>query len=129
MWSLFLLQASLLVILLIFWQVPHFFLVLLNHKKDYLESVAPNMLQMFKENFLQRIFISWIGALAVIKITFTIIPIKLSNLPGARVPHKLSCVFGKIFCYSLCGWFHGLLTLLPVCGTNITMFLCKLECL
>ncbi len=73
-------QALLVVILLILWQVPHFFLVLLNHKKDYLESVSPNMLQMLKENSLQRIFISWIGALAVIMITFTVIPNKLSDI-------------------------------------------------
>ncbi len=66
--------ALLLFVLFVLWQVPHFFLVLLNHKKDYVSSVLPNMLKLLRESSLRRIFISWIGALAVIMLTFTVLP-------------------------------------------------------
>ncbi len=66
--------ALLLFVLFILWQVPHFFLVLLNHKKDYVCSDIPNMLKLMRESSLRRIFISWVGALAAIMITFTVLP-------------------------------------------------------
>lgn len=72
-------NASLPVLLLLFWQIPHFFLVLLNHKKDYIESFAPNMLKRFSEPGLQRIFLPWITALAATMLTFSVIPSKLGG--------------------------------------------------
>ncbi len=72
-------NASLPVLLLLFWQIPHFFLVLLNHKKDYVESFAPNMLKRFTETGLQRIFLPWITALAATMLTFSVIPSKLGG--------------------------------------------------
>ncbi len=73
------LNASLPVLLLLFWQIPHFFLVLLNHKNDYLESFSPNMLKRFSEPGLQRIFLPWITALAATMLTFSVIPSKLGG--------------------------------------------------
>lgn len=70
-------RAVLVVLLLIFWQIPHFFLVMLNHKNDYFESVSPNMLKYLKEPALHRIFMPWIAALAATMITFTTVPSSL----------------------------------------------------
>lgn len=81
--ELFSFQAALPVLLLIFWQIPHFFLVVLNHKSDYSGSVSPTILQELSEHSLQRIFLPWITALAVIMITISIIPLHLSN--GVRI--------------------------------------------
>lgn len=68
------LRAALVVLLLFFWQIPHFFLVMLNHRNDYYRSVSPNMLKYFEEPALQRIFMPWVTALAATMITFTTIP-------------------------------------------------------
>ncbi len=73
------LRAALIVLLLFFWQIPHFILVMLNHRHDYFQSVSPNMLKYFKEPALQRIFMPWITALAVTMITFTTLPIALGT--------------------------------------------------
>lgn len=72
--SLFSHQAMLLVLLLFFWQIPHFFLVLLNHRDDYSQSISPNLLQDFSESALKRIFLPWITALAIIMIIFCLVP-------------------------------------------------------
>lgn len=76
-------QAALPVLLLIFWQIPHFFLVVLNHKSDYSGSASPTILQELSEHSLQRIFLPWITALAVIMITISVIPQQMSN--GVRM--------------------------------------------
>ena len=77
--DLFSFNASLPVLLLLFWQIPHFFLVLLNHKNDYLESFSPNLLKRFSEPGLRRIFLPWITALAATMLTFSVIPSKLGG--------------------------------------------------
>ncbi|MFN2353425.1 MAG: UbiA family prenyltransferase [Desulfopila sp.] len=76
-------QAALPVLLLIFWQIPHFFLVVLNHKGDYSSSASPTLLQELSEHALQRIFLPWITALALIMITLSTMPPQLSN--GVRI--------------------------------------------
>lgn len=76
-------QAALPVLLLIFWQIPHFFLVVLNHKSDYHGGFSPTLLQELSEHALQRIFLPWITALVVIMITFSAMPLQLSN--GVRL--------------------------------------------
>ncbi len=65
-------QAFMLFNLLVLWQVPHFFLVLLNHKKDYADSTFPNMLSLLREMSLRRILIPWIGALSTMMLIFTV---------------------------------------------------------
>lgn len=62
--------AALLISLLIFWQIPHFFLVMLNHRSDYLRSLAPNMLKLLNQQALHRVFMPWITALSATMITF-----------------------------------------------------------
>jgi protoheme IX farnesyltransferase len=72
-----LLRAFLPILLLFFWQVPHFFLVLLNHKKDYTSGPVPNLLQRLSEPALRRIFLPWIAALAMTMLAFTVMPSQL----------------------------------------------------
>ena len=74
------LRAALPVLLLFFWQVPHFFLILLNHKQDYLAGPVPNLLQSLGEPVLQRISLLWIAALAMVMLAFTIMPSTLSDI-------------------------------------------------
>ncbi|CAK8724682.1 UbiA family prenyltransferase [Candidatus Electrothrix laxa] len=71
------LRAFLPVLLLFFWQVPHFFLVLLNHKQDYASGPVPNLLQGLSEPALRRIFLPWIAALAMTMLAFTVMPSQL----------------------------------------------------
>ena len=70
--------AVLLVSLLIFWQIPHFFLVMLNHRSDYLRSLAPNMLKLLNERALHRVFMPWITALSATMIIFTTLDVTFS---------------------------------------------------
>jgi protoheme IX farnesyltransferase len=94
------LNAVLIVLLLFFWQIPHFFLVMLNHRTDYLHSVSPNMLKYFKEPALQRIFMPWITALAATMITFTAIPLPLT-LNGRYVILGNTLLLLILFSYQL----------------------------
>jgi protoheme IX farnesyltransferase len=64
----------LLIALLVLWQVPHFWLVLLNHKDDYLKSRFPHLLEDFKEEALKRFFCTWIGGLVIVMLMFTLLP-------------------------------------------------------
>jgi protoheme IX farnesyltransferase len=69
--------AALLIVLFVLWQVPHFWLVLLNFKKDYLRSRLPNLLKQFRENSLKRFLVTWIGALVLVMLMFLTLPFSL----------------------------------------------------
>lgn len=73
-------SAAILFLLFVLWQIPHFFLVLLNHKSDYARSVTPNMLKLLHESGLRRLFVTWVGALAACMLFFPVIPSTISNL-------------------------------------------------
>lgn len=73
-------QGILPVFLLLFWQVPHFLLVMLNHKLDYASTLLPNILKRLSESSLQRIFLPWIAALTVTMLIFTVLPSSMSNI-------------------------------------------------
>lgn len=90
-------RAMLPVLLLIFWQIPHFFLVLLNHKLDYVSSNFPNMLKKLPETSLKRVFIPWITALAVTMITFTVLPSGIGNLGRLLIVINAVVLFA-LFC-------------------------------
>ena len=64
----------LLILLLVFWQIPHFFLVLLKHQADYTHSVSPSILRYLSEHALQRIFLPWVTAFATIMIIISFSP-------------------------------------------------------
>lgn len=63
--------AALLITLFILWQIPHFWLVMLNFQSDYDGRTLPSLLQQFDENRLNRFMVTWIGAMAVIMLLFT----------------------------------------------------------
>jgi len=93
-------QAILLVLLFVFWQIPHFFLVLLNHRADYSQSILPNLLQDLSEPALKRIFLPWITALSIIMITFCLVPPEMGV--GAKLLILANCLaLMSIFYYQM----------------------------
>lgn len=54
------------VLLLILWQIPHFWLVMLSNKDDYRMSPLPHLSNLIPESKLQIMAILWIGALVVV---------------------------------------------------------------
>ncbi len=71
--------AALLIVLFVLWQVPHFWLILLAFKEDYVTSSLPNVLKQFPEESLRRLFITWIGALVSVMLMFLILPLPLGS--------------------------------------------------
>ncbi len=94
------LRAVLPVLLLFFWQVPHFFLILLIHKKDYAAGVVPNLLHSLSGSGLQRIFLPWMTALAFIMLAFTVMPPPL-NLVVRFLLAVNAVMLGGIFVFQL----------------------------
>jgi len=92
--------ARLLVFLLVLWQVPHFWLVLLSFKEDYQGSNLPNLLQHFRENSLKRFFVTWIGALVLVMLMFVTLPFSLGRLFRAGI-FVNSCLLLIVFVYGL----------------------------
>lgn len=72
-------SAMLLVALLVLWQVPHFHLILLANQEDYRHSSLPHLLRDFSETGLRRLFIPWVGALALAMMMFAVLPQPLAN--------------------------------------------------
>lgn len=83
-------RAMLLILLLIFWQIPHFFLVLLNHRADYSQCISPNLLRYLSVPALKRIFLPWITALAITMIIFCLVPPEIGA--GGKLLILLNCV-------------------------------------
>jgi protoheme IX farnesyltransferase len=54
------------VLLLVIWQIPHFWLVMLSNKRDYLHSPLPNLSTMLTESKLQVLTVLWVGALIAV---------------------------------------------------------------
>jgi protoheme IX farnesyltransferase len=54
------------VLLLVIWQIPHFWLVMLSNKRDYRDSPLPSFSQMVPESRLQMLTVLWIGALITV---------------------------------------------------------------
>jgi len=75
------LRAFLPVVIMIFWQIPHFFLVLINHKSDYINNQAPNILRSLSEDSLKRITLPWVAGLTTAMFSFAIIP-PIIETPG-----------------------------------------------
>lgn len=47
------------------WQIPHFWLLLLSHRKDYLSVSIPSLVMVFSEQQLSRITFAWLCSAAV----------------------------------------------------------------
>jgi len=77
--------SAMLFLLLILWQIPHFWLVMLHYREDYSTCTFPNMLHEFSEQGLKRLLIPWIAALAVAMILITLLPLGLGSVEQALV--------------------------------------------
>lgn len=62
--------ALLLFSLLILWQIPHFGLILLMYRHDYLALNQPTLLRKFQEEGVRRISAVWAGGLGLVMILF-----------------------------------------------------------
>lgn len=71
--------ALLLFALFVLWQIPHFWLILLNYPEDYLAGRLPNLLNQLREMSLKRLFVPWVGALASSMLMFAILPYSLPD--------------------------------------------------
>jgi len=52
--------------LLVLWQIPHFWLVMLSYRADYQRSKIPNLAGMISESTLKSLSIVWVAALIVV---------------------------------------------------------------
>jgi heme o synthase len=95
-------RAFLPVLLLFFWQIPHFFLVLLRHKPDYTGNVAPNMLSYLPEQALRRIFLPWVAALVTTMITFSVVPSMLGSWERFIIVGNGVILLGVFYYQMLC---------------------------
>jgi heme O synthase-like polyprenyltransferase len=50
----------------VIWQIPHFWLIMLSNKRDYLHSPLPNLSTMLTESKLQVLTVLWVGALIAV---------------------------------------------------------------
>ncbi len=65
--------TSLLLFMLLFlWQVPHFYLVLLRHKDDYLQSNLPSFIKTLSEKGVKQLSYVWICGLALVMMLFSV---------------------------------------------------------
>jgi protoheme IX farnesyltransferase len=92
-------SAILLFALFVLWQIPHFWLILLNYQDDYMTGRLPNLLHQFRENTLKRLFITWIGALAFIMLMFATLPYPLANVVRYGVVMNALCLSGIFFAW------------------------------
>jgi protoheme IX farnesyltransferase len=66
-------------VLLVIWQMPHFWLVVLANRRDYHESVLPSLAQLMPEQSLRLVSIVWIMALVSVLHTLIVL---LNGLPA-----------------------------------------------
>lgn len=69
--------AMLLFVLLFLWQIPHFYLILLNHREEYLRARQPSFLKTLSEKSVRRLSVVWICGLALVMMLFSIIPVSV----------------------------------------------------
>lgn len=92
--------AVLLISLFVLWQIPHFWLVLLNFKEDYGKSNLPNLLKLFQEDSLKRFFVTWVGALVLVMLLFLSLPSPLGSFVRIAIVVNGCCLL-IIFAYGL----------------------------
>lgn len=71
--------ALLLVLLLVLWQIPHYWLIVLRYRGDYYPSRVPGILNSLTEKRLGRLLIPWVGSLAAAMLLFAILSPGLEN--------------------------------------------------
>jgi protoheme IX farnesyltransferase len=70
-----------LALLFFMWQVPHFWLVVLDHGEDYLRSGLPNLGDVFSETQIRRVIALWI--LGTAACSLFIVPLAAAGAPAA----------------------------------------------
>jgi protoheme IX farnesyltransferase len=60
--------------LLFLWQIPHFYLILLRYRDDYLQATQPSFLKILSERAVRRLSCVWICGLAMVMMLFSITP-------------------------------------------------------
>jgi protoheme IX farnesyltransferase len=93
-------EAVLIVALFVLWQVPHYWLVMLNFQQDYLVSTQPNFLKQLQAPSIKRFFVTWIGALALVMIMFVVLP------PGMDTGFSLALISNATLLLAV--FIHGL---------------------
>lgn len=63
--------------LLVVWQIPHFWLVVLVNKADYLSSSLPSLIKLLPERSLRLVSLVWVGALVTIIHVLLVLPMLL----------------------------------------------------
>jgi protoheme IX farnesyltransferase len=77
-------------ILFYMWQIPHFWLLVLKHRGEYLSAGVPSIIMVFNESQLGRIVFNWIAALAVAgPLTFALIGFGWKTVFALSVPSLL----------------------------------------
>ncbi len=89
------------VLLLVIWQIPHFWLVMLSNKRDYRESPLPSLAHLFSESKLQVLSVLWLGALITVLHTllamFTTMPATIRIMISA-----VSLIVMVVFSLQMC---------------------------
>ncbi len=65
-----------------FWQLPHFWLILLNHWPDYPESMIPKIVRRFNRRQLEKLVFIWIFNFAVLLLAVPIVFMKTDHFTG-----------------------------------------------
>lgn len=69
--------------LLVLWQIPHFWLVLLSYRSDYQRSPVPSLARMLSETSLKYLSVVWIASLIVV--LQTLVAIMAAMPTGLRI--------------------------------------------
>lgn len=55
------------------WQIPHFWLVMLMHRKDYIDGPYRSLLERFSDVVIKGFFLPWIGSLLIVMLYFPVV--------------------------------------------------------
>lgn len=88
-------EVALLVVLLLLWQFPHFYLITLQFPGDYVANHQPNLLALLAERAINRLITIWICALALVFLCFTVFPFTFSATVRALLVTNASIL---VFC-------------------------------
>ena len=92
-------RALHLLVMFFLWQIPHFTMVLLHHREDYLTVDRPSLLRLLSERSLRNIAAVWILAFNVTALSLTLHPDLLQ--PGSRLTIALMTLTTTTLCIPL----------------------------
>ncbi len=90
-----------LVVLLSVWQMPHFWLVVLENREDYKRAILPSMIKLMPERSLRLLSVVWVVALVTI---MHLLIVQLNYLPAfSRLGVSISgLLMGLYFAIKMC---------------------------